>query len=74
MVRVGRWSESGGDMVPAVILLAAVVRLMSIRVAEVYRVSYLVGVSMVVLRLCSNMNVVRGLVCLRLSRFRLRSP
>ena len=51
IVSVGRWSDIGGEIVPAVILLVLVVSNGSISVAELWVVSYLVGVVMVVCRL-----------------------
>ena len=53
MVRVGRWSDSGGDIVPAVTgVSVCVVSVTSMMVLLLYRVSYLVGVVVVVCRSC----------------------
>ena len=74
-VSVGRWSDRAGARVPAVMVDVAVVRLMSMRLADMHcgRKSYLVGVVIVVLRLFSNMKVAKSLVCVSACRFRLKS-
>ena len=54
MVRVPRWSASGGASVPAVTLPVAVVRLQSMSVAVMYLSQYLVGVVIVVLSAASS--------------------
>ena len=76
MVSVGRWSDRGGERVPAVMVDVAVVRLISMRLADLQcsRKSYLVGVTIVALRLFSNMSVAKSFVCVSACRFRFRSP
>ena len=54
IVYIGKWSESGGDIVPAVVSLCViVVSTMSSIVAVLWVGSYLVGVVIVVWRLFS---------------------
>ena len=73
IVYVGRWSERGGDIVPAVICVSVrVVSVMSIIVAVLWYGSYLVGVVIVVCRLFSVRNMKNA--CVGLSRFMFRSP
>jgi len=57
---MGRWSVIGGDMVPAVMaVLVRVVSMTSIRVAVLWRWSYLVGVVITVWRLFSVRKLMR---------------
>lgn len=72
-MRVGRWSESGGDRVPAVMVVSeSVVSTTSMRVAVLWWGSYLVGVVIVVWRLFSMRKVRR--VCVGARRLMLMSP
>lgn len=75
MVMVGRWSERGGEIVPAVIWVS--VRVASVRsmsVAVLWTGSWRVGVVMVVWRLFSMRRFVNGWRGRRLKRLLLKSP
>ena len=74
MVSVGRWSDIGGEMVPAVILFVLAVSTGSISVAELWVVSYLVGVVMVVWRLLLRSRIVRGCNGRSANKFIFKSP
>ena len=68
-----RWSESGGERVPAVVAVSArVVSVTSMREAELWTSSYLVGVVMVVKRSFSMRKLWKWWVWF--SRLMLRSP
>ena len=72
---VGRWSDSGGDMVPAVICaLVSVVSIGSMSVCVLYLSSYLVGVVIVVCRLFSSSKWVKLFCGWSVSRLMLISP
>ena len=74
MVSVGRWSDIGGEMVPAVTLFVLVVSSGSISVAELWVVSYLVGVVMVVWRLLLRSRFVKGCSGRSANKFIFKSP
>ena len=75
MVYMGRWSDSGGAIVPAVAgIWVFVVRTTSMSVAAVMLVLYRVGVVIVVWRLFSSMKYVKLQAGVSLSRSILMSP
>ena len=75
MVSVGRWSERGGESVPAVVCVSvSVVSVGSMSVDVLYRVSYRVGVVMVVCRLFSMSRSVNGWPSCMLNKLMLMSP
>ena len=71
---MARWSASGGDTVPAVMLASDVVMFQSMRVAVRRLWLYLVGVVMVVCSPCESSVVVVVRVGVSWSRFMFMSP
>ena len=72
---IGRWSDDGEEIVPAVVSMCVnVVNIVSIRVAVLWVGSYLVGVVIVVWRSCSIKKLWNWCSGVRLRRLMLMSP